>query len=105
MTLVFQMAEHKRKSQAIHDFVIEATYVKDLAAQVFYADGKTLQSEGFQGACDTLRDLCDTLQASVIRLQALIPVSSSSRQEETHQRVKDASLDEPSFPLLTPPFA
>ena len=105
MTLALQLAEHKRKSQAINDFVIEATYVKDLASQVLYADGKMVQTEGFQGACDTLRDLCQTLQASVTRLQALIPVSSSSRQEETHQRVKDASLDEPSFPLLTPPFA
>ena len=119
MTLAFQLAEHKRKSQAINDFVIEATYVKDLAAQVLYADSKMVQTEVFQGACDTLRDLCEMLQASVIRLQELIPLSSASGQEKTHQRVKEASLDDPSleapsldlslqdasFPLLTPPFA
>ena len=114
MTLAYQMAEHKRKSQAIHDFVIEATYLKDLAAQVFYADGKMVQTEVFQGACDTLRDLCETLQASVTRLQGLIPLSSSSSQGERRETAQDRLLDDPSlespsldpsFPLLTPPFA
>ena len=105
MTLALQLAEHKRKSQAINDFVIEATYVKDLAAQVLYADGKMVQTEGFQGACNTLRDLCDMLQASVIKLQELIPLSSLSSQEARRETAQEASLDDPSFPLLTPPFA
>ncbi len=104
MTLAFQLAEHKRKSQAINDFVIEATYVKDLAAQVLYADSKMVQTEVFQGACDTLRDLCETLQASVTRLQGLIPLSPVPSQAETRETGQEASLDA-SFPLLTPPFA
>ena len=114
MTLALQLAEHKRKSQAINDFVIEATYVKDLASQVLYADGKMVQTEGFQGACDTLRDLCEMLQASVTKLQELIPLSSSSSQGERRETAQDRLLDDPSlespsldpsFPLLTPPFA
>ena len=105
MTLALQLAEHKRKSQAINDFVIEATYLKDLAAQVLYAQGQSLETPAFQEACAILKDLCQTVQASITRLGNFIPPSPVPSQEETRETAKDRPLDDPSFPLLTPPFA
>ena len=84
MTLAFQLAEHKRKSQAINDFVIEATYLKDLAAQVLYAQGPSLNTQAFQEACQILRDLCQTLQASVARLEGFVPLSSLSHSRNVN---------------------
>ena len=40
MNLRFQIEEQKRNSHMLGDFVIDTTYIKDLASKVFHADDK-----------------------------------------------------------------
>jgi hypothetical protein len=95
MNLTFQIEEEKRKSHLIGDFAIEASYIKELAPQVFNADGNVLQAPSFQGTCDTLRSLCDQVISSVQTMRDRIPVpmtTSPSSCEDS--QIEDSRVDD-----------
>ena len=59
MNLRFQIEEQKRKSHVLGDFVIDTTYIRELASQVLNADENAQQASDFQEACRLLSTLCD----------------------------------------------
>ena len=73
MDLKYQIEQQKKKSNLICDFVIDTTYIKELACQVLNADEKTVRSPSFQKTCETLNHLCDQVAASVITLKGMLP--------------------------------
>ena len=73
MDLKYQIEQQKKKSNLICDFVIDTTYIKELACQVLNADEKTVRSPSFQKTCETLNHLCDQVAASVITLTEMLP--------------------------------
>ena len=73
MDLKYQIEQQKKKSNLICDFVIDTTYIKELACQVLNADEKTVRSPSFQKTCETLNHLCDQVAASVITLKEMLP--------------------------------
>ena len=73
MDLLSQIEEEKRKSHILGDFVIDTTYIKEMASQVLTADEKTQQTSDFKNTCRLLRKLCEELSLSVMELQDLIP--------------------------------
>ena len=73
MDLKHQIEQQKKKSNLICDFVIDTTYIKELACQVLNADEKTVRSPSFQKTCETLNHLCDQVAASVITLKGMLP--------------------------------
>ena len=73
MDLKHQIEQQKKKSNLICDFVIDTTYIKELACRVLNADEKTLQTPSFQETYETLSHLCDQVAASVITLKGMLP--------------------------------
>ena len=73
MDLKYQIEQQKKKSNLICDFVIDTTYIKELACQVLNADEKTVRSPSFHKTCETLNHLCDQVAASVITLKEMLP--------------------------------
>lgn len=69
-----QIEDQKRKSTLLCDFVIETTYIKELASQVFNADERARQTPAFQDSCETLDALCDTVSTSIRELKGLLPL-------------------------------
>lgn len=74
MNLRFQIEEQKRNSHMLGDFVIDTTYIKDLASKVFHADDKLKTTAQFQDTCETLSRLCDEVSVSVKDLKDRIPI-------------------------------
>ena len=80
MDLKYQIEQQKKKSNLICDFVIDTTYIKELACQVLNADEKTVRSPSFQKTCETLNHLCDQVAASVITLKEMLPAEMLSAE-------------------------
>ena len=80
MDLKYQIEQQKKKSNLICDFVIDTTYIKELACQVLNADEKTIRSPSFQKTCETLNHLCDQVAASVITLKGMLPAGMLSAE-------------------------
>ena len=80
MDLKYQIEQQKKKSNLICDFVIDTTYIKELACQVLNADEKTLQTPSFQKTCETLSHLCNQVAASVITLKGMLPAEMLSAE-------------------------
>ena len=78
MTLHFQIQEQKRKSHVLGDFVIDTTYIKEIASQVLNADENAQQASDFQEACRLLSTLCDEVSVSVMDLKDMIPAAALS---------------------------
>jgi hypothetical protein len=67
------------------DFVIDSTYIQELASQVLNADEKVSHTPSFQEVCDTLRSLCDEVASSLKALKDIVPgtLGSETLQSET----------------------
>ena len=78
MNLRFQIEEQKRKSHVLGDFVIDTTYIRELASQVLNADDKVKSNPDLQQVCEILSTLCDEVSVSVMDLKDMIPASAFS---------------------------
>jgi hypothetical protein len=77
VNLNLQIEDQKRKSNLICNFVIETSYIKELASQVLNADEAVKNTPVFEQACETLRDLCDRVSSNLIDLRDMIPRSNA----------------------------
>jgi hypothetical protein len=73
MHLKTQIERKKKKRTIISDFVIDTTFIKELASQVLDAEENVSHTPSFQETCDTLRSLCDQVASSVIALKDMVP--------------------------------